>query len=118
MVGPNTTLLAGIIAAITLFVINRILGILLFRSKKVSTLLEGKPVMLIYHGKVLSKHLEQAEISRGELQAAIREHGVESEKEVDLAVLEADGNISVLSNQFKHQTIHKRKANKVVERTE
>src|SRR5581483_9778288 len=78
MVGPNTSLLAGIAAAATLFVINRILGLLIFKSKKVSQFLEGSPVMLIYHGKVLKKHLGLAEISMEELEAAVREHGVET----------------------------------------
>jgi uncharacterized membrane protein YcaP (DUF421 family) len=117
MVGPSTSLEAGIIAAATLFAINRILGYLIYRSKHVSSFLTGSPTMLIYHGKVLKHHLDQTEISMDELEAAVREHGVATVGDVDLAVLEADGNISVLSNNFNHKTTHKRKAHKVIERT-
>lgn len=116
MVGPNTTLVAGIAAAATLFVINRILGLLIFKSKKVSNILEGGPIMLVYHGRVMKKHLDAAEISMEELEAAIREHGLVNASAVDLAVLEADGNISVLSNDFKNRTSRRRRAHKVVER--
>ncbi len=35
---------------------------------------------------------------------AVREHGVSEASEVDLAVLEVDGNISVLSEDFNHRT--------------
>jgi uncharacterized membrane protein YcaP (DUF421 family) len=40
--------------------------------------------------------------------AAIREHGVDSIEKVDLAMLEVDGNISVLSENFKTKTRKKR----------
>ena len=39
-----------------------------------------------------------------ELEAAVREHGIESIEKVDLAMLEVDGNISVLSEDFKKKT--------------
>jgi uncharacterized membrane protein YcaP (DUF421 family) len=44
----------------------------------------------------------------------IREHGVASVSEVDLAVLEVDGNISVLSTDCHKKTTRRRKAHKVV----
>ena len=69
--------------------------------------------MLIYGGKAIPEHLKKAKISDDELEAAIREHGVEHISNVDLAVLERDGNISVLSNNFKHKTTRKRKAHKI-----
>lgn len=116
MVGPNTSLISGIIAAGTLFGINRILGILTYKFKLFQSALEGQAVMLVYQGKIIQKHLEQAEISRDELYAAIREHGVEHIENVDLAILEVDGNISVLSDNFHKKTTKKRKAHKVIER--
>lgn len=36
---------------------------------------------------------------------AIREHGVSKIEDVDLAILEVDGNISVLSNDFRDKTV-------------
>lgn len=114
MVGPNTTLIGGLVAAGALFVVNRILGVVMFRSKKATQFLQGNPVLLIYHGRVYAKHLERAEISREELEAVVREHGVESLNQVDLAMLEADGNISVLSNGFQRQSTHRRRGHKVV----
>lgn len=117
MVGPSTSLLSGVIAAGTLFVINRILGLLSYKFKIFQSALEGQTVMLVYEGKIMQKHLEQAEISRDELYAAIREHGVEHIENVDLAILEVDGNISVLSDNFHRKTTKKRKAHKAIERS-
>jgi uncharacterized membrane protein YcaP (DUF421 family) len=64
--------------------------------------------MLIYKGKVIKKHLDQANISVDELEAVVREHGVTDIKNVDLAVLEIDGNISILSGNFTKKSIRKR----------
>lgn len=114
MVGPNTSLLAGIAAAATLFTMNAILKILLFKSKKLNELFQGNPLMLVYHGKVIEKHLEQAMISHSELAEVIREHGVKDISRVDLAVLETDGNISVLSENYRKKTVRKRKAHKII----
>ncbi len=109
MVGGNISyLVGGLVAAATLFIANYFLGELFFKSKKFSKLIQGEPLMLVYDGKPNRKHLSQAKISEDELEAAIREHGVESISEVNLAVLERDGNISVLSNDYKNKTIKKR----------
>lgn len=117
MVGSNVSLSAGIVAATTLFAVNYVFKLILFRSKKISGWVQGNPLMLIYKGKILTPHLEQAKISQAELEAAVREHGVEGIKNVDLAVLEVDGNISVLSENFRRRTVRKIKAHKIFART-
>jgi uncharacterized membrane protein YcaP (DUF421 family) len=45
---------------------------------------------------------------------AVREHGVESVQEVDLAIMEVDGSISVLSEHYQKKTVKRRKAHKVL----
>jgi uncharacterized membrane protein YcaP (DUF421 family) len=97
MVGSNSTLAGGLVAATTLFVLNYLLKKLLLRSPKFNQLLQGHPLMLVYNGQIIKPHLEASQISTEELEAAIREHGVERIDDVNLAVLEVDGNISVLS---------------------
>lgn len=114
MVGPSTSLYGGLVAAFALFVVNFIFKNVLFRSKRITELIEGHAVLLVYKGKVLQKNLDSSKISMDELEAAIREHGVENIQEVDLAVLEIDGNISVLSQDFRRKTTRKRKAHKVL----
>jgi len=44
----------------------------------------------------------------------IREHSVASLSEVDLAVLEVDGNISVRSTDLRKKTTRRRKAHKII----
>jgi len=117
MVGSNVSLSAGIVAATTLFVMNYVLKLILYRSKTVSSLVQGNALMLVYKGSVLLPHLEQAKITAEELDAAIREHGIEKMSDVDLAVLEVDGNISVLSENFKRRSVKKIRGHKILAKT-
>lgn len=97
MVGDNTTLPGGIAAASGLFILNFILKKVLFKHKGINKFIQGEPVMLIYKGKLKKKELESVDISMEELEAAIRKQGVAEISRVDLAVLEIDGSISVIS---------------------
>ncbi|UAY51366.1 DUF421 domain-containing protein [Ferruginibacter albus] len=102
MVGQDSSLSGGLLAAGALFITNFILKRILYKSQRLNQLLEGKPVLLIYKGEIQIDHLHHLQISVEELEAAVREHGVEDVKKVDIATLEADGNISVISNDFKN----------------
>ena len=108
MIGNNTTLAGGLIAAGSLFIVNWILKNLIYKSKRISETIQGSPIMLVYQGKVIYKHLEKAQISHDELEAAIREHGVKDIAAVDLAILEVDDNISALSSNFTKKTRKRR----------
>lgn len=116
MVGPSTSLQGGLIAALSLFGVNYLFKFFIYRSKKFNELVQGHAVMLVYHGKVIDQNLIKAKLTIDELDAAIREHGVKSISDVDLAVFEVDGNVSVLSHNFEHKTSKKLKAHKIIKK--
>jgi uncharacterized membrane protein YcaP (DUF421 family) len=118
MVGSDSTLSGGLIAASTLFLVNYLLKFIQYRFPQFGKMIEGDAIMLIYKGKILESHLKKAKISHDELMEAVREHGVATVKEVDLAILEVDGNISVLSNEYKTRTVKRRKAHRTINKTE
>ena len=109
MVGPDSSLSGGLVAALTLFIANYIFKSLQYRFPKFGKIVEGDAIMLIYKGKVLDDRLKKAQITVDELLEAVREHGVPTVKEVDLAILEVDGNISVLSNEYQKKTVRRRR---------
>jgi len=114
MVGPDTSLLGGIAAATGLFVINYIFKLAIKKIPGFSNVVQGHEMLLIYHGKVNVENLERSMLTMEELHAAVREHGVETIEDVDLAILEVDGNISVMSGDYQHKTSRRRKAHKAV----
>ncbi len=115
MIGTNTSLLGGIIAASVLFILNYLLKILMFKSKTAKNLIESEAVILVRNGHLNVGNLHHNQISMDELEEAVREHGLENYKDVKLAIFEVDGNISVISGnekalrqtQFKHRRKHK-----------
>src|SRR5882724_2180041 len=78
MVGPDTSLTGGLVAAGVLIGWHRVIDWWRVRSRGVSKLLAGEG------------------ITHDELRQALREHGVASVQDVMLAVLEPDGAISVV----------------------
>ena len=103
--GDMASLINGLIAAATLFLLNFILKILIYRSKRFKKLIEGEPLILISQGKINDRNLQKLMISTDELLEAVREHGVSGVHEVDLAIFEVDGNISILSDNYHKRTV-------------
>ena len=104
MVGPDTSLKGGLIAAGALFLANYTLKGLFYRNKDFSKLVQGEAILLIYEGEVNAENCKKAEITLEELEAAVREHGARDIQKVDLAILEVDGNISVISSEFQSRS--------------
>jgi len=109
MVGSNSSLLGGLAAALVLFVLNYTFRLLNFKFKFFRKMVEGEPKLLVYEGKIQDKNMHTEKITYDELIAAAREHGVSKIEDVELAMLEIDGNISIVSNEMKGKTIHRRK---------
>ena len=112
MVGSDTSLGGGILAASVLFVINYLFKKLKYRFPSLRKVLEGEPVILIHNGKIIESNCQKNNISKDELLQAIREHGSHTIEEVDSLILEADGNISVVSNDYKHHSVRRLKKRK------
>ena len=105
MVGPDTSVGGGIVAAISLIVINYLLTLVLYRFRKADLVIEGTPTLLIHNGHVLASHLEKEKIAEDELLRVIREHGIEHVDDVKIAIMELDGTISVIQKTGTEQRI-------------
>lgn len=114
MVGTDTTLLGGLTAACSLFIVNYAFKKFIYRFPKLSKLIQGESVMLIYDGVPNQKNIAASMLTMDELMEAIREHGVSRIEDVNLAILEVDGNISVLTDNFQNRSKRKRKAKQSV----
>jgi uncharacterized membrane protein YcaP (DUF421 family) len=96
MVGTDTSLLGGLIAAAVLLTINLIVSrvneaVPLFRR-----FAEGSPAVLISGGQLVESSMRREGIDLIEIEQAVREHGVDGVAAVQLAVLEVDGSVSIV----------------------
>lgn len=96
MVGPDTSLPGGVLAAVVLLVLNAGVARLRLRWPRLRRLVEGTPTLLVLHGEVVPDHLRREGVDQETLEAALREHGVADLADVEMAVLEIDGSISVV----------------------
>ncbi|MDI1317788.1 YetF domain-containing protein [Flavobacterium sp.] len=115
MVGNNTSLYGGMVAALALFIVNYIFKKVMLKSKFIKDLVQDTPEILIHNGKIAFETISRLGITNDELQEAMREHGVEYYKDVKLAMFEIDGSISIISGDKNlKQTHHKRKIHKTL----
>ncbi len=96
MVGPDTSLAGGILAAIMLLLVNAAVARLRLRWPRLRRWVEGTPTLLVLHGEIIPEHMRQEGIDQETLLTALREHGIAEVSGVDMAVLEIDGSISVV----------------------
>lgn len=99
MVGGNDTLVAGLVSALTLMFWNGVLSCVLDRFPKLQHAMVGEPIVLLSDGLPRWDKMRKTGVTRDELIAGLREHGVASLDDVRLAVLETDGSISVVPKE-------------------
>ena len=93
--GPDTSLGGGLILIVTLVALNYVVG-RLDNLPRFHRLFTPAPAVIMREGKYLTDVMRREGVDQEEVEMAIREHGIADPKEVQLAVLEADGTISVV----------------------
>lgn len=96
VIGPDNSLSGGIIGATTILVLNYLVVRIAYRSPKMRHILEPSPTLLIHGGRVLHQNLKKELITMEDLDAALRMNGILDYQLVQVAVLEENGNISVI----------------------
>lgn len=95
MNGGDNSITAGVISAATLIGLNFIAGYLTYRSKLLERIMEGQPEVLIHNGKLFEKVMARSQLTHHELNAALRQSGCLTVGEVQTAILENNGSITV-----------------------
>jgi uncharacterized membrane protein YcaP (DUF421 family) len=99
MIGPDNSLVGGVVGATTLFAANYVFVRLVFRSRRASRLLEGTPTVLLEHGRLHERALRSEAITVEELHAAALERGFEQLADVDLIVLQPNGHLAIMGRE-------------------
>ncbi len=96
MVGPDTSLNGGLLAAVALLALDHGVDRLTLSRGAVRTAVIGSPSLLVHEGQLVPDHLRAEGLTEDEVLQALREHGVDDLVSVKSAVLEVDGTISVV----------------------
>lgn len=95
----------GIIPILALLLIDLIISIINMKSIWGRRIICGKPSILIYRGKIDEKQIKKEKITINELQERLREKNVFNLGDVEYAILETSGQISVIQKPEKRSTI-------------
>jgi uncharacterized membrane protein YcaP (DUF421 family) len=87
---------AGALSAATLIAVNSAVSLATYRSKWLEALVEGRPRVLIHIGRLFEDLLRAERLTHHELMAALRRGGCGSIEHVHVAILENNGQISVV----------------------
>ncbi|MDV2581098.1 DUF421 domain-containing protein [Alkalibacillus haloalkaliphilus] len=82
-----------------LLIIQRLTAEVSFRSNKARMLLDGTPSIIVRNGEIDEKEMKRQRYNMDDLLVQLRQQGALQLKEVELAVLETNGKLSVFQKQ-------------------
>jgi uncharacterized membrane protein YcaP (DUF421 family) len=95
IIGDDNSVSGGVIGAISLLTINWLVVRVLFRSPRLTRVLEGRPAILVRDGQLDKRALERESLTREELVEVIHRQGFEDFHEVRRCELEPNGTFYV-----------------------
>lgn len=95
----------SIVAVLVIVITDKICSYISLKSKRFKKLFEGQPTYIVYQGKLDQQKLIKLNYSVNDLCHHLREEGVGSLSDVQFAVLETDGKLSVIEKNQSHYII-------------
>lgn len=92
----DMSLTGAALSVTTILLWTLLLGYLSFRSRKAADILDSAPAILVAHGTIDADMLVIHRLTLDDLLEAARNSGIHRVGDIDYAVLEADGKISLL----------------------
>ena len=105
MADTGIPLTNGIISILALLLIDLIISLINIKSINGRRIICGKPAILIYRGKIDEKIIKKEKVTINELQERLREKDVFNLADVEYAILETSGQLTVIQKPSKRGTI-------------
>lgn len=96
LIPQENAFLSAVVCVLTLTLMKFIIERIVYRSKFLKKFLEGSPVIIIKDGKIKYDKMKTEKLTREDLEEALRQKGIKDIKNIEKAVLETDGGISIV----------------------
>lgn len=93
----------GIIPILGLLVMHLLISFINLKSMKIRGLICGKPSILVYRGRINEKIMKKERFTINELQERLRASNINDISDVEYAILETNGQVSVIEKPNKRQ---------------
>lgn len=101
-IGPySASLASGITILIVLTILVLLIGFFHIKSFAIRKLVDSEPVVFIEKGQIVEKNMQKERFTMEELTSLLREKNIFSIADVEFAILETDGKLSVLPKSEK-----------------
>ncbi len=105
MTDTGVPIFNGIIPILGLLIMHLIISVINLKSSKAREIICGKPSILIYRGKINEKNLKKERFTINELEERLRGNNVINLGDVEYAILETSGQVTVIQKPNKRNTI-------------
>ena len=95
----NVNFLQAALAVLVIVFMDKLFTLISLKSPFFKKMVEGHPTFIIFQGKLNQKKMASLKYSVDDLCHHLREQGIGSLSEVDFAVLETDGQLSVIETK-------------------
>lgn len=99
--GYDKDILYSFIPMLIVTLLQKLVAFIAMRTEKFRKIFDGKESYIIIDGKVNIKEMTKQKYNMDDLYTQLREGGVKAVEEVETAVLEASGNLSIFKNNKK-----------------
>ncbi len=100
LTGKDNSMTNALLIILTLVGVDILLSIVKQWVPRVGLLVDGRPLVLVDHGKPLRERMEKERIGDEDILTAARErHGLEAMDQIKYAVLERSGGISIVPRE-------------------
>lgn len=105
MAEPGIPITNGIIPILGLLIMHLAISVINLKSIKLREIMCGKPSILIYRGRILEKNMKKERFTINELEERLRGNNVFNIGDVEYAILETSGQVTVIQKPNKRTTI-------------
>ncbi|HEX2549018.1 MAG TPA: YetF domain-containing protein [Gammaproteobacteria bacterium] len=97
MTGTDYSLMNGLLIITTLVVADILMSFLKQKFPKFEKMIDGTPILLMVDGKLKKNIMNKVQVDENDiLEAARKAHGLETLQEIKHAILEKDGDITIV----------------------
>ncbi len=101
---PGIPISNGIIPILGLLVMHLTISIMNLTSVRMREIICGKPSILIYRGRIIEKNMKKERFTINELQERLRGNNIFDMGDVEYAILETSGQVTVIPKPNKRNT--------------
>lgn len=105
MAEPGIPITNGIIPILGLLVMHLTISVINLKSVKLREIICGKPSILIHRGRIVEQNMKKERFTINELEERLRGNNVFNIGDVEYAILETSGQVTVIQKPNKRTTI-------------